>query len=106
MCVKVRGFRQASASSSAITQTSKAAFFHVFSLRSPSGPGDDIQLASLLDPSEQPLAVSTPYGNVDPVDAAELTAARYCTEPLQLERWEAPRAGYWCGRVEDHGGQR
>ncbi|XP_075613831.1 transforming acidic coiled-coil-containing protein 2 isoform X4 [Balearica regulorum gibbericeps] len=42
---------------------------------SPSGPGDDIQLASLLDPSEQPLAVSTPYGNVDPVDAAELTAA-------------------------------
>ncbi|XP_074687548.1 transforming acidic coiled-coil-containing protein 2 isoform X1 [Strix aluco] len=42
---------------------------------SPSGPGDDIQLASLLDPSEQPLAVSAANGNVDPVDAAELTAA-------------------------------
>lgn len=83
MHAKVWGFRQASDSSSAITQTSKAAFFHVFSsLHSPSGPGDDIQLASPLDPSEQPLAVSTVYGNVDPVDAAELTAARYCTEPL------------------------
>ncbi|KAM7102858.1 transforming acidic coiled-coil-containing protein 2 isoform 3-T3 [Ciconia maguari] len=43
---------------------------------SPSGPGDDIQLASPLDPSEQPLAVSAAYGNVDPADAAELTAAR------------------------------
>ncbi|KAM9611708.1 transforming acidic coiled-coil-containing protein 2 isoform 1-T1 [Morphnus guianensis] len=42
---------------------------------SPPGPGDDIQLASPLDPSEQPLAVSAAYGNVDPVDAAELTAA-------------------------------
>ncbi|XP_075360524.1 transforming acidic coiled-coil-containing protein 2 isoform X3 [Mycteria americana] len=42
---------------------------------SPSGPGDDIQLASPLDPSEQPLAVSAAYGNVDPADAAELTAA-------------------------------
>ncbi|KFV43525.1 hypothetical protein N341_02590, partial [Tyto alba] len=42
---------------------------------SPSGPGDDIQLASLLDPSEQPLVVSVVNGNVDPVDAAELTAA-------------------------------
>ncbi|XP_009579706.1 PREDICTED: transforming acidic coiled-coil-containing protein 2, partial [Fulmarus glacialis] len=42
----------------------------------PPGPGDDIQLASPLDPSEQPLAVSATYGNVDPVDAAELTAAR------------------------------
>ncbi|XP_026707352.1 transforming acidic coiled-coil-containing protein 2 [Athene cunicularia] len=42
---------------------------------SPSGPGDDIQLAPLLDPSEQPLAVSAANGNVDPVDAAELTAA-------------------------------
>lgn len=46
-------------------------------------------MASPLDPSEQPLAVSAAYGNVDAVDAAELTAARYCTEPLQLERWEA-----------------
>ncbi|XP_009276204.1 PREDICTED: transforming acidic coiled-coil-containing protein 2 isoform X3 [Aptenodytes forsteri] len=44
---------------------------------SPSGPVDVIQLASPLDPSEQPLAVSTVYGNVDPVDAAELTAARW-----------------------------
>ncbi|KFP44879.1 hypothetical protein N324_12424, partial [Chlamydotis macqueenii] len=42
---------------------------------SPSGPGDDIQLASSLDPSERPLAVSAACGNVDPVDAAELTAA-------------------------------
>ncbi|KFV04426.1 hypothetical protein N340_04385, partial [Tauraco erythrolophus] len=42
---------------------------------SPSGPGDDTQLASLLDPSERPLAVSTTCGNVDPADAAELTAA-------------------------------
>ncbi|KFV43119.1 hypothetical protein N328_11382, partial [Gavia stellata] len=42
---------------------------------SPPGPGDDIQLASPLDPSQQPLAVSATYGNVDPVDAAELTAA-------------------------------
>ncbi|KFW92671.1 hypothetical protein N336_08069, partial [Phalacrocorax carbo] len=48
---------------------------------SPPGPGVDIQLASPLDPSEhldpseQPLAVSAAYGNVDPVDAAELTAA-------------------------------
>ncbi|KFZ48072.1 hypothetical protein N321_01253, partial [Antrostomus carolinensis] len=42
---------------------------------SPPGPGDDIQLASPLDPSEQPLAVSAAYGNVEPVDAAELTAA-------------------------------
>ncbi|KAM6092289.1 transforming acidic coiled-coil-containing protein 2 isoform 3-T3 [Theristicus caerulescens] len=42
---------------------------------SPPGPGDDIQLASPLDPSERPLAVSAAYGNVDPADAAELTAA-------------------------------
>ncbi|KFP13544.1 hypothetical protein Z169_09513, partial [Egretta garzetta] len=42
---------------------------------SPPGPGDDIQLASPLDPSEQPLAVPAAYGNVDPVAAAELTAA-------------------------------
>ncbi|KFU96849.1 hypothetical protein N339_06360, partial [Pterocles gutturalis] len=42
---------------------------------SPSGPGDDIQLAASLEPSEQPLADSTAYGDVGPVDAAELTAA-------------------------------
>ncbi|XP_075279982.1 transforming acidic coiled-coil-containing protein 2 isoform X3 [Opisthocomus hoazin] len=42
---------------------------------SPSGPGDDIQLASPLDPAEQPLAVPAVFGNADPVDAAELTAA-------------------------------
>ncbi|XP_069720198.1 transforming acidic coiled-coil-containing protein 2 isoform X2 [Phaenicophaeus curvirostris] len=43
---------------------------------SPRGPGDDIQLASPLDPSEQPLAVSAECGNVGLVDGAELTAAR------------------------------
>uniref|UniRef100_A0A8C3PZ92 Transforming acidic coiled-coil containing protein 2 n=1 Tax=Chrysolophus pictus TaxID=9089 RepID=A0A8C3PZ92_CHRPC len=42
---------------------------------SPPGPGDDIQLASALGPPEQPQAVSTAYGNVEPADAAELTAA-------------------------------
>ncbi|XP_074015065.1 transforming acidic coiled-coil-containing protein 2 [Numenius arquata] len=42
---------------------------------SPPGPGDDIQLASSLHPSEQPLAVSATSGNADPVDAAELTVA-------------------------------
>ncbi|XP_014800774.1 PREDICTED: transforming acidic coiled-coil-containing protein 2 isoform X2 [Calidris pugnax] len=42
---------------------------------SPPGPGDDIQLASPLCPSEQPLAVSATSGNADPVDAAELTVA-------------------------------
>ncbi|XP_065602440.1 transforming acidic coiled-coil-containing protein 2 isoform X5 [Cyrtonyx montezumae] len=42
---------------------------------SPPGPGDDIQLASALGPPEQPQAVSSAYGNVEPVDAAELTAA-------------------------------
>ncbi|XP_035185299.1 transforming acidic coiled-coil-containing protein 2 isoform X9 [Oxyura jamaicensis] len=43
---------------------------------SPPGPGDDIQLAAALDPSEQPLPVPAAYGNVEPGDAAELTAAR------------------------------
>lgn len=47
------------------------------SLHSPPGPGDAIQLASPLDPSEQPLPVTTALGNVEPLDAAELTAARY-----------------------------
>lgn len=75
------GFRQPSDNSSAVIQTSKAAVFHVFSLRSPPGPGDDTQLASPLHPSEQPLAVSATYGTADPVDAAELTAARYRTSP-------------------------
>ncbi|KFP78992.1 hypothetical protein N310_07472, partial [Acanthisitta chloris] len=42
---------------------------------SPPGPGDDTRLASPLDPSEQPLADSVPFGNVEPADAAELTAA-------------------------------
>ncbi|XP_065528482.1 transforming acidic coiled-coil-containing protein 2 isoform X3 [Lathamus discolor] len=42
---------------------------------SPPGPGDAIQLASPLDPSEQPLPVTTAFGNVEPLDAAELTAA-------------------------------
>ncbi|XP_030343344.1 transforming acidic coiled-coil-containing protein 2 isoform X2 [Strigops habroptila] len=42
---------------------------------SPPGPGDAIQLASPLDPSEQPLPVTTACGNVEPLDAAELTAA-------------------------------
>ncbi|XP_009908697.2 transforming acidic coiled-coil-containing protein 2 isoform X7 [Dryobates pubescens] len=42
---------------------------------SSSGPGDDIQLASALDPSEQPIAVSAASGNADPVDASEVTAA-------------------------------
>ncbi|KFP84170.1 hypothetical protein N311_00714, partial [Apaloderma vittatum] len=42
---------------------------------SPPGPGDAMQLACSLDRSEHPLAVSAAYGNVAPVDAAELTAA-------------------------------
>uniref|UniRef100_A0A8B9B8F6 Transforming acidic coiled-coil containing protein 2 n=1 Tax=Anser brachyrhynchus TaxID=132585 RepID=A0A8B9B8F6_9AVES len=70
------GFSRPSDNNAAIIQTSKAAFFHVFSLRSPPGPGDDIQLAAALDPSEQPLPVPAAYGNVEPGDAAELTAAR------------------------------
>ncbi|KAM6264706.1 transforming acidic coiled-coil-containing protein 2 isoform 10-T14 [Spheniscus humboldti] len=64
---------------------------------SPSGPGDDTQLASPLDPSEQPLAVSTVYGNVDPVDAAELTAASTsksdsCKEVDNLDSGDVPLA--------------
>ncbi|XP_025970751.2 transforming acidic coiled-coil-containing protein 2 isoform X3 [Dromaius novaehollandiae] len=56
---------------------------------SPPGPGDDIQLASPLDTSKQLLAVSTACGNVDPLDAAELTAASTskpdsCKEPDNL----------------------
>uniref|UniRef100_A0A8C6J5A7 Uncharacterized protein n=1 Tax=Melopsittacus undulatus TaxID=13146 RepID=A0A8C6J5A7_MELUD len=43
---------------------------------SPPGPGDAIQLASPPDPSEQPLPVTTASGDVEPLDAAELTAAR------------------------------
>ncbi|XP_072726961.1 transforming acidic coiled-coil-containing protein 2 isoform X2 [Ciconia boyciana] len=64
---------------------------------SPSGPGDDIQLASPLDPSEQPLAVSAAYGNVDPADAAELTAASTsksdsCNEVANLVSGDVPLA--------------
>ncbi|XP_075011324.1 transforming acidic coiled-coil-containing protein 2 [Calonectris borealis] len=64
---------------------------------SPPGPGDDIQLASPLDPSEQPLAVSAAYGNVDPVDAAELTAAstsksESCKEVDNLVSGDVPLA--------------
>ncbi|XP_068807627.1 transforming acidic coiled-coil-containing protein 2 isoform X2 [Struthio camelus] len=56
---------------------------------SPPGPGDDIQLASPLDTSKQQLAVSTACGNVDPLDAAELTVASTskpdsCKEPDNL----------------------
>ncbi|XP_051656322.1 transforming acidic coiled-coil-containing protein 2 isoform X3 [Manacus candei] len=40
---------------------------------SPPGPGDDTQLASPLDLSEQPFAVPAASGNVGPVGAAELT---------------------------------
>ncbi|XP_027761994.1 transforming acidic coiled-coil-containing protein 2 isoform X2 [Empidonax traillii] len=40
---------------------------------SPPGPGDDTQLASPLDPSEQPFPVPAASGNVGPVGAAELT---------------------------------
>ncbi|XP_067155717.1 transforming acidic coiled-coil-containing protein 2 [Apteryx mantelli] len=55
----------------------------------PPGPGDDILLASPLDTSKQLLAVSTTCGNVDPLDAAELTAAstskpHSCKEPDNL----------------------
>ncbi|XP_062436673.1 transforming acidic coiled-coil-containing protein 2 isoform X2 [Rhea pennata] len=55
---------------------------------SPPGPGD-IQLASPLGTSKQLLAVSTTCGNVDPLDAAELTAASTsqpdsCKEPDNL----------------------
>ncbi|KAM6391124.1 transforming acidic coiled-coil-containing protein 2 isoform 4-T6 [Pluvialis apricaria] len=64
---------------------------------SPPGPGDDIQLASPLDPPEQPLAVSAPCGNVDPVDAAELTAASTskpdsCKEADNLTAGDVPLA--------------
>ncbi|XP_050191065.1 transforming acidic coiled-coil-containing protein 2 isoform X2 [Myiozetetes cayanensis] len=40
---------------------------------SPPGPGDDTQLASPLDPSEQPFPVPAASGNAGPVGAAELT---------------------------------
>ncbi|KAM6203482.1 transforming acidic coiled-coil-containing protein 2 [Sarcoramphus papa] len=64
---------------------------------SPPGRGDDIQLASPLDPSERPLAVSAAYGNVDAVDAAELTAASTskpdsCKEVDNLVSEEVPLA--------------
>lgn len=87
------GFSQPSDNNAAITQTSKAAFFHVFSLRSPPGPGDDIQLAAALDPSEQPLPVPAAYGDVEPGDAVELTAARYCEGLAWREAAPAARWG-------------
>ncbi|KFQ33948.1 hypothetical protein N332_05673, partial [Mesitornis unicolor] len=64
---------------------------------SSSGPGDDTQLASPLDPPEQPLAVSAESGNADPVDAAELTAAStpksdHCQEVDNLVSGYAPLA--------------
>lgn len=90
------GFSRPSDNNAAIIQTSKAAFFRVFSLRSPPGPGDDIQLAAALDPSEQPLPVPAAYGNVEPGDAAELTAARYWEGlRLRLAWWEAAPAARW-----------
>ncbi|XP_051475265.1 transforming acidic coiled-coil-containing protein 2 isoform X3 [Apus apus] len=42
---------------------------------SPPGPGDNKRLTSPLDPSAPPLPVPAAYGNVDPGDAVELTAA-------------------------------
>ncbi|XP_067996508.1 transforming acidic coiled-coil-containing protein 2 isoform X5 [Melanerpes formicivorus] len=64
---------------------------------SSSGPGDDIQLASPLDPSEQPIAVSAASGNVDPVDASEVTAASTskpdsCTEVDSCVAQDVPLA--------------
>ncbi|POI23897.1 hypothetical protein CIB84_012355 [Bambusicola thoracicus] len=100
-----KGFSQPSDSNAAIFQTSKAAFFHVFSLRSPPGPGDDIQLASALGPPEQPRAVSTAYGNVEPTDAAELTSASTsnpdsCEEAAGLVSGDVPVAAAPGGGVE------
>ncbi|XP_065700116.2 transforming acidic coiled-coil-containing protein 2 isoform X3 [Patagioenas fasciata] len=62
---------------------------------SPCGPGDDIQLASPLDPSEEPFAVSTADGDVGPTDAAELTEASTpkpdsCEEVDNLVSGDAP----------------
>ncbi|XP_066856560.1 transforming acidic coiled-coil-containing protein 2 isoform X5 [Anser cygnoides] len=64
---------------------------------SPPGPGDDIQLAAALDPSEQPLPVPAAYGNVEPGDAAELTAASTskpdsCDEADKLVSGDVPSA--------------
>ncbi|KAM9379604.1 transforming acidic coiled-coil-containing protein 2 isoform 2-T2 [Phaethornis superciliosus] len=42
---------------------------------SPPGPGDARQLASPPDPSASPFPVSVAYGDVEPGDVAELTAA-------------------------------
>ncbi|KAM8806387.1 transforming acidic coiled-coil-containing protein 2 [Eudromia elegans] len=65
---------------------------------SPPGPGDDPQLASPVDTSEQLLAVSAPCGHVDPLDAAELTAPRCqcpgpCERELLREEGDAPCGG-------------
>ncbi|KAM9188750.1 transforming acidic coiled-coil-containing protein 2 isoform 2-T2 [Mergus octosetaceus] len=61
------------------------------------GPGDDIQLAAALDPSEQPLPVPAAYGDVEPGDAAELTAASTskpdsCDEADKLVSGDVPPA--------------
>ncbi|XP_032301432.1 transforming acidic coiled-coil-containing protein 2 isoform X4 [Coturnix japonica] len=72
---------------------------------SPPGPGDDIQLASALGPPEQPQTVSTAYGNVEPTDAAELTAASIskpesCEEAAGLVSGDVPVAAAPGGGVE------
>ncbi|KAM6306199.1 transforming acidic coiled-coil-containing protein 2 isoform 1-T1 [Aegotheles albertisi] len=72
---------------------------------SPPGPGDDTQLASPLDPSAQPLAVPAAYGDVDSVDAAELTAASTsrldsCKEADNLVPGDVPLASAPGGGVE------
>ncbi|XP_010293454.1 PREDICTED: transforming acidic coiled-coil-containing protein 2 [Phaethon lepturus] len=64
---------------------------------SPPGPGDDTQVASPLDPSEQPFAVSTAYGIVEPVDVADLSAVNTsksdsCKEVDNLVSGDAPLA--------------
>ncbi|OXB64456.1 hypothetical protein ASZ78_000132 [Callipepla squamata] len=76
-----------------------------FSLCSPPGPGDDIQLASTLGPPEQTQAVSSAYGNVEPVDAAELTAASTsksdcCEEAAELVSGDEPVAAAPAGGLE------
>ncbi|KFQ22691.1 hypothetical protein N331_02754, partial [Merops nubicus] len=64
---------------------------------SPPGPGDALQLASPLGPSEQPLADSAARGDAEPVEAAELTAAStskpdYCQEVDNFVSEDVPLA--------------
>ncbi|KAI6066486.1 Transforming acidic coiled-coil-containing protein 2 isoform X4 [Aix galericulata] len=66
-------------------------------IKNPPGPGDDIQLAAALDRSEQPLPVPAAYGDVEPGDAAELTAASTskpdsCDEADKLVSGDVPPA--------------